>query len=201
MDISRVISSLKSKNYSVHFFEKAEEAVQYLCDVHQNQTIGLGDSMTLTSLGLYERLSRNNQVYAPQKSETNVEFLTLAGQTLKTDSFITSVNALSEDGYMVNIDGTGNRIAASIFGHQKVYFVLGTNKIVPTQAEALWRAQNIAAPKNAQRLKRKTPCALKADRCYNCSSPERICNGTILYQQKMNDIAMEVLLINQNLGF
>jgi hypothetical protein len=110
----------------------------------------------------------------------------IAQKCLTTQAYLTSVNAASETGELVNIDGTGNRIAASLFGHEKVCFVFGVNKIEPTLEKAIWRARNIAAPKNAKRFGLKTPCAVKGDCCYDCSSPDRICNVLSIYQKKMN---------------
>ena len=93
-------------------------------------------------------------------------------------------------------------MASTLFGHKKVYFIIGVNKIAPDFDSALWRARNIASPKNAQRLGRKTPCAVNADKCYNCSSPERICNGLVVLWQKMKGIKeMEVVIVNQELGY
>ena len=103
---------------------------------------------------------------------------------------------------IINIDGAGNRVASSIYGHKKVYFVVGRNKLAPTYDEALWRARNIASPKNAQRLNRKTPCAVKGDRCYDCRSPERICRGLVVLYGPMLDMErVEVLLVKEELGF
>lgn len=114
---------------------------------------------------------------------------------------MTSVNGLTEDGVIVNIDGTGNRVAGSLFGHKKVYYIVGKNKIASDIEAAIWRARNIAAPKNSARLGLRTPCAVKCDKCYNCSSPDRICNALLIEFKKMDDIDMEVVLINEDLGF
>lgn len=81
-----------------------------------------------------------------------------------------------ETGEMVNIDGMGNRVAGSVFGHEKVYFAVSVNKLEPTLTEAVYRARNTAGPKNARRYKLNTPCAVKGDRCYDCKSSDRICN-------------------------
>ena len=117
--------------------------------------------------------------------------------------YITSANALAETGEIINIDGVGNRAASTLYGHQKLYFVVGRNKLAPTYEEALWRARNIAAPKNAQRLGRKTPCAIKGDRCYDCKSPERICRGLVVLWEPMMGMEQttEVLLVDEELGF
>ena len=108
---------------------------------------------------------------------------------------------MAETGELVNIDGTCNRIASSVYGHKRVYFVVGVNKIEPDYDRALWRARNVAAPKNAQRLGRKTPCAVKADRCYDCKSPERICRGLVVLWEAVANMEMEVVLIDQDLGY
>ena len=108
---------------------------------------------------------------------------------------------MAETGELVNIDGTCNRIASSVYGHKRVYFVVGVNKIEPDYDRALWRARNVAAPKNAQRLGRKTPCAVKADRCYDCKSPERICRGlSVIWGRPTPVETMEVVLIGEELG-
>ncbi len=201
MDIDKVIKSLKLKGYSVSFFEDTETAAAYLNEKIDNETVGFGDSDTILSMKLYESLSAHNEVYDPQQSTDLDSFLDIAKKCLTTDIFLTSVNAMSVTGELVNIDGTGNRIAGSLFGHKKVYFIVGTNKLASTQEEAVWRARNIAAPKNAKRLGLKTPCAKEGNRCYDCSSPDRICNGLMIHLKKTDDIEAEIILINKQLGY
>lgn len=116
--------------------------------------------------------------------------------------YLTSVNGLAETGELINIDGTCNRVSASIYGHKTVLFVVGVNKIAPDYEKALWRARNIASPKNAQRLGRKTPCAVKGDRCYDCQSPERICRALVTLWQKPTGVEKaEVVLVEEELGY
>jgi len=201
VDIEKVIEFLKHKCYTVSYFKNAEEAAIYLDNIIDNKSVGFGDSATLMSMKLFERLSSHNEVFDPQHSPIETNFINTAKKCLTTEIYITSINALSETGEIVNIDGTGNRVAGSIFGHEKVYFVTGTNKLVSTLENAIWRARNIAAPQNAMRLQLKTPCAQRGDRCYDCSSPDRICNGMMIHFRKMDDIDMEVVLINEQLGF
>lgn len=109
-----------------------------------NKVVGFGDSMTLAAMDMYNRLSSHNIVHDPATAKDNDEFIEIAKRTLTTDVFLVSANAVTETGEMVNIDGTGNRVAGSIFGHDKVYFVIGTNKICPTLDDAIYRARNIA---------------------------------------------------------
>ena len=202
MNIQTVMDALKKNRYSVTYFASGEEAADYLDSKLDNQIIGFGDSATMNSMRLYKKLSAHNTVYDPNQSKDNDEFLENAQKCLTTDIYLTSVNAISETGEMVNIDGTGNRIAGSLFGHKKVYFIVSTNKIEPDLERALWRARNIAAPKNAMRYKLRTPCAIKGDHCYDCSSPDRICNALSIYMKKLNDIEdVEVVLIDEEMGF
>ena len=118
----------------------------------------------------------------------------------EADIYITSVNGVSEDGTLINIDGAGNRISSTAYGHEKVYFIIGRNKVEENFEKALFRARNIAAPKNAQRLKKKTPCAVKGDKCYDCNSPERICRGFMIIERAISSMKMEVIVIDEDLG-
>jgi hypothetical protein len=200
MNIQGTMDSLRCLGYEVSYFDTAQGAAEYLDGKIDNKTVGFGDSETLNILRLYDRLSLHNRVVDPQHCQEGSDFWKTARLCLGTDIFLTSVNAISETGEMVNIDGTGNRVAGSLFGHEKVYFVAGVNKIAPTLEEARWRARNIAAPMNAARHGYKTPCAVKGDKCYDCSSPDRICCGEMIYHRKMRFIEMEVVLIGESLG-
>ena len=202
MDIEKTVRSLEKNRYTVSFFESSEEAAEYIDKAIYGRTVGFGDSMTMKSMKLYERLSKHNQVYDPNQSTDNDEFLELAKKCLDMEIYLTSVNAISETGEMVNIDGTGNRVAGSLFGHEKVYFVVTTNKIEESLEKAVYRTRNIAGPKNALKYNLRTPCVIKGDRCYDCASPDRICNTLNIYLKKMNDIDdVEIVLIDEKLGF
>lgn len=201
MDMERVIAALRERRYEVSHFATGEEAALYLDGKIDGRLVGFGDSETMISMGLYERLASHNDVYDPKHPRDGMDFYATARRCLTTDIFLTSVNGLAETGEMVNIDGTGNRVAGSLFGHEKVYFVVGANKIAPTLEEAAWRARNVAAPLNAERHGYKTPCAIGKDHCYDCKSPQRICNAQTIYWRKMNHTAMEVVLIDEHLGF
>lgn len=195
-DFSKVEQALKDRGYAVNTFSTAQEAAAYLDRQIDGKTVGFGGSVTLQDMGLYELLSRHNTVIWHWKSKDPAA----RRDALMTQIYISSVNGLAQTGEMVNIDGSGNRVAATLFGHEKVYFVIGRNKLAPTYEEALWRARNIAGPKNARRLGLKTPCAIKADRCYDCKSPDRICRGLVTLWSPMLDMAAEVLLVDEDLG-
>lgn len=199
MKYNKTIQAFTRNGYQVSYFETAAEAADYLERCVSGMTVGFGDSATLAALNLAGRFSNNNSVTNPA-GYSGDKFRETAKQALLTDVFFTSVNGASETGALVNIDGTGNRVAGSLFGHKKVYFVFGTNKIEPTLEKAIWRARNIAAPQNAKRFGYHTPCAVRGDRCYNCSSPDRICNTMNIHLKKMKGVEAEIIIINENLG-
>lgn len=203
MQVEQVLENLRRRNYEARYFDCKEEALQYLTDSLKGRTIGLGDSATLKDMGVYEALSLENDVVDPVHPLSGESFKDVAKRTLCREIFISSVNAMSEAGELVNIDGTGNRIAGTLFGANRVYFVLGINKIRPTLEEAIHRARNVAAPKNSMRKYPNNPCARTGGtKCYDCSAPDRICNALTIHFKRMRNVeAMEVLLIGEELGF
>lgn len=198
-DFSRVKQNLEARGFRVSVFATAAEAADYLDSAIDNTSVGFGGSVTLEQMGLYERLERHDRVNWHWRPTVDGADARQAAMT--AEHYITSVNGLAETGELINIDGTGNRVASTLYGHKKVWFVVGRNKLAPTYEEALWRARNIAAPKNAQRLKRKTPCAVKADHCYDCKSPERICRGLVVLWEAIGSMETEVVLVDEALGY
>ena len=198
----KVIRALEKKGYDkVSCFASKEEATAYLKEKFEGEVIGFGDSLTMAQMGLNEALSEKNTVIDPRLNRSNDEFLGLGRLAMETDIFFTSVNAMSEDGIFVNIDGTGNRLAGSLFGHRQVYFVIGANKIEPDLDAAIYRARNVASPMNAVRYECNTPC-VKTGSCHDCDSPERICAAMCIYFMKMMDLEYcEVVLIDEEMGF
>ena len=200
MNVEKTIENLKRNGYEVSMFDTAAEAADYLNQSIDGKSVGFGGSITLQDLGIYEKLAAHNDCYWhwPKSGKAVPDIVKAAAEA---DIYLTSVNALSENGEMVNIDGTGNRVASTLYGHEKVYFVVGVNKITEDLASAIDRARNVASPLNAKRLGRKTPCAIKGDKCYDCDSPERICNGMVIHYKKMGSCDMEVVLIKEALGY
>lgn len=187
--------NLEQRGFQTSYFETAEAAVEYLNRTLDGTTIGIGGTMTVRELGLYPLLTSHNQCYWHWEGSTVEE---AAG----TDIYLSSLNGVAETGELINIDGAGNRVASCLFGHKKVYFIIGTNKIAPDLDSAIWRARNIAGPKNAQRMGKRTPCAAQADRCYDCSSPDRICAALVTWWRRPARIPeAEVVIINQELGY
>ena len=207
MNLEKTVKALEKKLYKVSCFDNCEMAAKYLDSQIDGKIVGFGDSRTIIDMKLYDMLSSHNTVYDPNQSVDNDGFLEIARKCLTTEVYLTSVNAMAETGEMVNIDGTGNRVAGSLFGHEKVFFVVGTNKIEPDLEKAVWRARNIAAPKNSLKYNLPTPCVIHYKKtgelkCFDCSRPERICNGIITYLRKMKNIKeVEVVLIDEKMGF
>jgi L-lactate utilization protein LutB len=198
MTIENAQKNLVSRGFEVTRFENKEDARDYLAGKLSGQTIGFGGSVTLKEMGLFDALSKNNTVWNhwvqdPAEARNNAA---------QADIYITSLNGVAETGEIINIDGAGNRVASSLYGKKEVYFVVGINKFEENFEKALWRARNIAAPKNAQRLGANTPCAKNGDKCYDCSSPGRICKGLVVLWGKMLGVGrMEIIIINEALGY
>lgn len=194
-DLQKAAKALEEGGFGVHVFSTAAEAAAWLDGEIDGKTVGFGGSVTLRDMGLYDKLSGHNTVY--WHWEQGPDARTAA---MQANVYVTSVNALAESGEMINIDGTGNRVASTLYGHEVVYYVIGRNKLTDDYSSAVWRARNIAAPKNAHRLGMKTPCAVKGDHCYNCKSPDRICCSMVTTWRPMTGMSAEVVLIDEDLG-
>lgn len=201
MSFEKVYNNLKELGYDVSVFENSASAANYLNSAIDGKTVGFGGSVTLTEMGLYDMLAKHNTVTSHGRIPAGSSDREMRMASHNAQIYISSVNALSENGEIINIDATCNRVASIFYGHEKVYLVIGKNKLAEDYDKALWRARNIASPKNAKRLGVKTPCAEKADKCYNCKSPQRICRAlTVLWEKPMAS-NIEILLVNENLGY
>lgn len=200
MQLKELQERLTALGYRASVFATAEEACQYLEGAIGGRTVAIGGSMTVKEMGLADRLRRAGEViwhWEPAEGEAPGDLL----RTARTAPlYISSVNAIAESGEIVNIDGTCNRLSSILYGHETVYFVIGRNKIAKDLTSAIERARNIAAPKNAARLGRATPC-VKAGRCMNCASPERICHAISVFYDAPRGATYEVILINEELGY
>ncbi len=200
--MDKLVENLKKKGYMVSVFESKKTAVEYMSGKINGTTVGIGGSITVQEMGLFEKLADKNTVYWHWKQYPGLTADDIRRKAAAAKIYISSVNGISQDGQIINIDGNGNRVASTIFGHEKVYFVIGQNKISPDFEKALWRARNIAAPLNTKRLGVKTPCAVKGDKCYDCVSPQRICNTINVLSGKPSGCKeYEVVLIKENLGY
>ena len=199
MNVQRTMDSLTRAGFAVRYFETAKEAASYLDGSIRDKTVGIGGSMTIEQMGLYERLTEHNTVYWHWRTNDLATRTAAAG----AEVYLCSANAIAETGEIVNIDGSGNRVAATLYNHERVVFVVGVNKIAEDYERAMHRARNIAAPLNTRRLELKTPCAVgKEIKCYNCASSDRICCGVVTLLWPMRSVKVtEVVLVGEGLGY
>ena len=177
--LDALVEKLKKYGYDVHTFENAQQAKNYLLEtIPQTDTVGIGGSMTVQQMGLDQALrARGQQVFwhwgvpAEEANEMRKKAAT-------ADTYLCSANALTMDGKIVNIDGFGNRLAATLHGTGKVYMIVGKNKLAENLDAAIARIKNVSCPANAKRLGLKTPCAVLGH-CTDCSSPQRMCTPSI----------------------
>lgn len=200
--IRELIEVLDSKGIKTSYFNSKEEArTHILKEVDPNMVVGIGGSMTIMELDIYKELKvKSNSVYWHWmvKPEDRDEVRRKASFT--SDLYLTSTNAITEKGELVNIDGVGNRVSAMYYGPKKVIVVLGKNKICSSYSSAISRIKNIACPQNARRLGLETPCASEGI-CRDCDVPERMCNITTVINSKPMGIDLNIFIINEELGF
>ena len=198
-NVQKLKENLEKNGFKVSYYETAAEATAALTAEIKGKTIGMGGSCTLDEMGLFDALSAENQVFWHWKQPAAEARANAATAQI----YMTSANGVAETGEIINIDGTGNRISAYVCDKEKVYIIIGVNKIAPDFHGALMRARNIAAPLNARRLNRQTPCAMGEEiKCYDCNSPQRICRGVSLLWRNMGGVGeMEVVIVNEKLGY
>ena len=189
-------NNFERHGFKTSFFDTKEAALDYLKDQISGKKVAIGGSVTAQEMGLYEALSEKNEVIWHWKKvgrETLVE-------ARSAEVYITSAKGVSKTGELVNIDGTGNRVSQTLFGPEKVYFVIGNNKVCPDLTSAMERAKQIAAPKNAARLQVQTPCA-KTGVCVDCNSPARICHSIVILERPSNGMEVEVVFVDEEMGY
>ena len=196
MNLEKTMENLSRRGFKVSHFETGAQAADYVAGQIHGCSVGMGGSMTLQALGLYERLGEDNTVYWHWKVP-GAETLRAAALA---DVYLSSANAISEDGEIFNIDGNGNRLAGTLYGHKKVFILAGVNKIEPDFDSALARARNVAAVKNCARFGKKTPCQVDG-KCHDCRSAERICHALAVLWGPMGGMETEVILIDEEYGF
>ncbi len=199
MDIEKLKNNLGDRGISCVYFETRDLAATYLLQILSSRTIGIGGSKTIEALGLYDKLLENNRVAWHWTSE---DADAARNEAYNAEVYLCSVNAISETGEIVNIDGRGNRLTGTMYNKKEVYYVVGINKIRNTLEEAIWRARNIASPLNARRFGLKTPCASGELKCHDCKSPQRICKEMLITLGRPGGIEkMEVIIVNEDLGY
>ena len=199
---NRVVKALESRNMEAYYVKTKEAALAKALELSpEGSSISWGGTMSAQEIGLTDALHKGKyDVYDREQVETREEKEKIAHQALNCDFFIGSTNALSEDGVLVNVDGNANRVAAFAYGPKNVLLIVGMNKVVKTEADAMSRARNEAAPINAQRFGVNTPC-VKNGSCFNCKSPQCICCQILITRFSKVPKRTKIILVDENLGF
>ena len=199
---NRVVKNLESRNMEAYFVKTKEEALKKALElIPEGSSISWGGTASAKEIGWLDAVHEGNyEVYDREEAQTPELKNEIAHKALDCDFFIGSTNALAENGVMVNIDGNANRVAAFAFGPKNVLLIIGMNKVVKSEEDAMSRARNEAAPINAQRFGLDTPCS-KNGMCYDCKSPDCICCQILITRYSRVAKRIKVILVDENLGF
>ena len=200
--IKELQDNFEKRNIDVLWFNTFGEIKEYLLEqIPVGAKVGIGNSKTLKSIEITKALSdRGNTVFDKTFGETQDGIRELKRNALLTDYYISSSNAVSVDGRIINIDHSGNRVAAITYGPDKVYIVIGKNKITTTHDEAMKRARNIASPLNAKRAGFNPPC-VSTGICVDCITPERVCYTVCITEGQYIKNRLTLLVANEDEGF
>lgn len=197
-----IIANLKKRNMGGYYCETTEEANALILSlINENSIVSFGGSMTLKDMGTLDLLREGNYDLLDRGTAANSsEAKEIYRKAFTADTYLTSTNALTLDGRLVNIDGNGNRVAALIYGPDQVLVVAGMNKVSSDLDDALNRVSNFAAPPNTQRLSRNTPCS-KTGFCNECQSDDCICSNTVITRRSHVENRIKVILVGEVLGY
>lgn len=203
----KVIENLKKRNFNAFYCENKENLLSEIQKlISKEETVSWGGSMTLEETGVKTFLENNGyKTINRDKAKTKEESYELLKKAMFCDVFLMSANAISEDGELVNIDGTGNRVSALCFGPKRIIVIAGMNKIVKTLDDAVSRAKNYAAPVNAKRISgirenMQTPCLVTGS-CSDCKSSTSICSQIVTTRLSFPQGRINVILVNDNFGY
>ena len=195
----KVIKGLESRNMSGYYVENKEDALKKALElIGEGSSVTMGGCMSAHEIGLVDALKKGNYEFIDRDAYEDKRVAMLAAYD--ADVFLSSANAMTEDGILINIDGNSNRVSAIAQGPRKVVFIIGMNKVCADVDSAMKRARNTAAPINAQRFGLSTPCS-KTGACMNCKSPDTICCQILITRYSRHAGRIHVILVNDTLGF
>ncbi len=195
----KVIAGLRSRNMCGYYAANREEALKIALElIPAGSSVTMGGAQSVREIGLFDALKNGAYDFIDRDAAEDRRAAMLAAYDV--DFFLSSANAMTEDGVFINIDGNANRVSAIAYGPKKVLLVVGMNKICPDADSAMKRARNVAAPINAQRFGLSTPCC-KTGACMDCKSPDTICCQFLITRYSMHRDRIHVILVNDDLGF
>lgn len=201
--IERTIENLQNNNMEAYYVEDEHNLIEKIRElISEGDTVSVGGSRTLFETGVIDVLRNGKYNFLDRYSPglTKDEIKEIFRQSFCADAYFTSTNAITEDGELYNVDGSGNRTAAMIYGPNNVIVIVGINKIVKDIEEAIQRNRRLAAPANAKRLDRKTPCT-NLGYCVDCNSPDKICNNYVLIRGQGQKGRIKVIIVKKELGY
>ncbi len=201
--VNESIKNLKKHDFEALFaVDRLAACEEILKRVPSDKIIGVGGSVTIREIGIIDKLKKQGNIIYDhwQDGLSKEESLRIRKTQQSSNIYLTSANAITITGEIINIDGFCNRISTMAFGPDEVIFVAGKNKLVRDVKEGIERVKNIAAPMNAKRFGADTPCATLG-RCVDCNSPQRICRGTLILERRPFATKMLVIIVMEDLGF
>lgn len=199
--IEKVLTNLEKRKIKARYFETKEDAKTAILEsITVDMSVGIGGSMSVMEMKLHEELlAAGNTVYWHWLVEP-AKMSEVRRNASRADVYLSSTNALTEDGELINIDGVGNRVASMFFGPKKVIIICGINKICSDLISGIDRIKSQACTKNGARLNRKTPCAITGE-CTDCQSPDRMCNVTTIISGKPEEVDLNIFIVGEELGY
>ena len=201
--IIRTIEALEKNNMNGYLVENEEELIDKIKEiVSEGSMVACGGSMSLFETGVIDHLRSDRYKFLDRYKEglTKEEIVKIYKEAFFADAYFSSSNAITEDGQLYNVDGNGNRVAALLYGPEKVIIICGVNKIVATLEDAIKRNEAVSAPANAKRLNKNTPCT-KVGYCMNCNSKERICSEYTVIKRQSIKGRIHVIFLNKEIGY
>lgn len=201
ISLENAADALNKKNIKCTLFETRSQLIEYVMSQAKDASeIGIGGSMTVEELGLFDLLTQKGKKVYWHWKEKPEYIKNVLKKAAFSDVYLTSSNAITEEGRIINIDGRGNRVSAMAYGPEKVIIIAGKNKICKNDIDAMDRIKTVACPQNARRLKLDVPCAFTG-KCSDCRSQQRMCNVISIIDGNISGTSIQVCLINEDMGY
>lgn len=201
--IERTMENLRKNNMEPYYITNIDKLYETLGNlIAENSTVSSGGSQTLYETGILEFFRKGDYNFLDRYTPglTPDQTLEIQRKAFFADTYVTSVNAITEDGELFNVDGNGNRVAALTYGPTQVVVIVGHNKLVKNLDEAFERNRSVSGPTNAKRLNKKTPC-VQTGYCMECESPDRICNTYVVTKRQNIPNRIKVIILNKSFGY